>query len=339
MTRRVLFALLASALPIGAAQGLDFYIIDVGQGNATLIVASSGQTMLFDAAPRRMAGRVLGVLKEAGVQQIDYLVVSHYHEDHMGGVADIAEKVKVRNFLDHGPSLEFGKNEDWWKGLKGDQYRPGMAKTYDEMIVEYNKTIQKGRHVVVNPGDKIPLQGVDVLAVLSRGKGIAGSLKGGGAANSACAGTELRLDDYEEDGQSIGLLFTLGRFRFAQLGDLTWNLSHRFFCPNNPIGRVDAYVVTHHARSYPKEAGENSWSLSSCPKEEVHGLDPRIAILSGGRGAPIRRADALAAVRSSPGLEDLWQTGAITTGPEKEYNSRGAIHRQYRGGRRPASLH
>jgi hypothetical protein len=93
------------------------------------------------------------------------------------------------------------------------------------------------------------------------------------------------------------------------------------FCPNNPIGRVDAYVVTHHARSYPQEAGENSWSLSSVPKAEVHGLQPRIALLSGGRGAPVRRADALAVVRAAPGLEDLWQTELIVNGPEKEYNS------------------
>src|SRR5204863_6392286 len=117
--------------------------------------------------------------------------------------------------------------------------------------------------------DKLPVKGADVLAVCSRGKFITKALTGGGKSNAdACAGVELRRDDYEEDGQSIGLLFTLGKFRFIQLGDLTWNFSRNFFCPNNLIGPVDAYVITHHARSYPNEAGEISHSLSSCPKAE-----------------------------------------------------------------------
>ena len=89
MRSLVLFACLLGVCP-GADKTLDFYIVDAGQGNATIVVTPSGQTMLFDAAPRRMAGRVLGVLKEAGVEQIDYLVVSHYHEDHMGGVAEFS---------------------------------------------------------------------------------------------------------------------------------------------------------------------------------------------------------------------------------------------------------
>jgi competence protein ComEC len=324
---KILFALLFSALGVHAAPTLDFYIVDVGQGNATLIVAPSGQTMLFDAGPVRTAGRVLAVMKEAGVRQIDYLAVSHYHEDHFGGVMEIAAQTPVRNFLDHGPSLEYNQSEDWWKTLKGPQFRQNlhgeasMAKTYDALFDRYTAAIQKGVHTVVNPGDKIPLKGVGVVAVCARGKVISHPLKGAGAPNAACAGAEMRLDDYEEDGQSIGLLFTLGKFRFIQLGDLTWNFANRFFCPSNPVGTVDAYVISHHARSYPKESGDNSWSLSSAPKAEVWGLHPRVALLSLSHGAQIRRADALSMVHSSPGLEDQWQTELITQGAEKEFNA------------------
>lgn len=318
---RAVCGFLLSAAGVCAAQTLDFYVVDVGQGNATLVVTPSGQTMLLDAGTAATADRVLAVMQAAGVKKLDYLVVSHYHADHMGGVAAIADRFNVGTFMDHGASVESGKSEERWKTLKGSQYREGMGRAYDLAFAEYTRATLKGRRSAVNAGTVIPLQGVEVLAVCARGKMISSPLKGAGMPNAACAGTDLRLDDYEEDGQSIGLLFTWGKFRLIQLGDLTWNLSYRFFCPANPIGRVDAYVITHHARSYPRESGEMSWSLSSCPKAEVHALRPRVAVLSFNRGAAVRKADALAAVRSSPGLEDQWQTELIAQGPEKEYNA------------------
>src|SRR5262245_18425029 len=98
-----------AALCLNATQTLDFYIDDVGQGNATIVVTPSGQTMLFDAGPVRTAPRVLAVMKEIGIEKFDYLVVSHFHEDHFGGTMQIADKIKVGNFLDHGPSIEAGR--------------------------------------------------------------------------------------------------------------------------------------------------------------------------------------------------------------------------------------
>jgi hypothetical protein len=321
MTARFLLVLVALALLPAGAQTLDFYVVDVGQGNATLVVSPSGRTVLLDAGPRRTADRVVAVLKQAGITKLDYVVTSHFHEDHFGGVAPVAEAFPVGTFVDHGPSVELGHGEEWWRTLKGDQYRPGMGKVYEENMAEYTQAIRKGKHAVLKPGGTIDFQGADVLAVCSGGKTISQPLPGEGRPNAACTGIEARLDDYEEDGQSIGLLFTLGKFRFIQLGDLTWNLANGFFCPRNPVGTVDAYVITHHARSYPRSAGEMSWSLSSCPKAEVHGLRPRVAIGSLGAGAPVRRADALETVRTSPGLEDLWQTNLVRNGPEKEFNA------------------
>src|SRR5688572_33480057 len=73
---------------------LDIYFIDVESGQATLYVSPSGQSMLVDAGYSgfggRDAGRIVEAAKQAGLQQIDYLVVTHYHGDHVGGGPELA---------------------------------------------------------------------------------------------------------------------------------------------------------------------------------------------------------------------------------------------------------
>jgi beta-lactamase superfamily II metal-dependent hydrolase len=93
-----------------AADTLDFYFIDVEEGNATLIVSPSGESLLIDAGSSghngRDVNRVLAAANKAGIQRIDYLLVTHYHDDHYGSVPELAERIPVRHFLDHGPSVE-----------------------------------------------------------------------------------------------------------------------------------------------------------------------------------------------------------------------------------------
>ena len=87
-------------------------------------------------------------------------------------------------------------------------------------------------------------------------------------------------------------------------------------------GTVDAYLITHHAQSFPKELGDYYQGLSACPRSEVHGLRPRVAILSlGALGHRQGTSEAMENVRSSPGLEDVWQTNYIEAGGERNHNS------------------
>ena len=111
---RYLVTLLAAALTLPltaqAAKTLDFYFIDVEGGQATLIVAPSKQSMLVDAGwpgyNSRDAERIAKAAKAAGVKQIDYMVTTHFHTDHVGGVPQLIEKLPVKNFVDHGPNTE-----------------------------------------------------------------------------------------------------------------------------------------------------------------------------------------------------------------------------------------
>ena len=48
-------------------------------------------------------------MKKAGVGTVDYLVITHYHADHVGGMEQLASRVKFRNVITHGPTTETGQ--------------------------------------------------------------------------------------------------------------------------------------------------------------------------------------------------------------------------------------
>jgi len=271
--------LLAAAACFGAARRLEIYFLDVEGGQATLIVTPAGQSLLVDAGwpgyDGRDARRIAEAAKRAGLPQIDYLLMTHYHLDHVGGIPPLVERFPVAAFVDHGPNTETGKNAE-------------------ALSAAYAKVLETGKRLVVKPGDKIPLKGVEVVVITARGEKIADALKGAGAANRHCAGVPLKEEDATENARSLGFLLTYGRFRFLDLADLTWNKELALMCPNNPIGTVDVYLVNHHGMN-----------ISNAPAL-VYGVAPRVAILPNGAkkgGAP----DALQWIRKSPGLEDLWQ--------------------------------
>jgi beta-lactamase superfamily II metal-dependent hydrolase len=287
----LLVTLCASTAP-AARKTLDVYFIDVEGGQATLYVAPSGQSMLVDAGwpgfNNRDSTRILNAARDAGVKQIDYFVATHYHTDHVGGVPQLIERMPIRTFVDHGPSVESGKNPD-------------------ALFAAYQEARSKGKHLVVKPGDKIPLRGVDVQVVAAGGEKLAAALPGGGAANPLCSQFQPRAEDKSENARSVGHVLTFGNFRMINLGDLTWNKENELVCPNNLLGTVDVYLTTHHGMNI------------SGPETIVHALRPRIAIMNNGAkkgGTP----EAWQVIRKSPGLEDIWQVHFALAGG-KETNA------------------
>jgi beta-lactamase superfamily II metal-dependent hydrolase len=273
----ILFALVST--PLYAAGTLRIYFIDTEGGQSTLFVSPSGQTMLVDTGnlnPKgRDPGRIAAVAKQAGVEHIDYLLITHYHSDHVGGVPELAKLLPIANFVDHGPEVE--------KDAKA-----------ESLVRDYGEVRDKGHHMVAKPGDRIPVAGIDVQVLTSAGREITSPLPGAGAPNPVCKSTPPHLADPSENAQSIGTLITFGKFRIIDLGDLTWNKELELACPVNKIGTVDVYLSTHHGLD-----------ASNCPPI-VDALHPRVAIVNNGEtkgGAP----EALRTIRNSPGIEDVWQ--------------------------------
>jgi competence protein ComEC len=262
-----------------AAKPLQIYFIDVEGGQATLVVSPSGESLLIDAGwpgyEGRDADRILAAAHQAGITRIDYVLITHYHRDHVGGVPQLVDGMKVGTFVDHGPNLE------------------DSAVTRTDYAA-YQKASAGHAHVVVKPGWGLPIKGIEVKVLSAAGDHITTPLPGAGEANSYCASAPAAEADDTENARSVGVLITYGKFRFLDLGDLTKKKEIELACPNNLLGKVDLFLVTHHGADL-----SNSKAL-------VWALHPRVAILDNGP----RKGSSPAAwqiVHDSPGLEDLWQ--------------------------------
>src|SRR5262245_56440732 len=212
-----------------ASKPLEVYVIDTEGGKAALWISPTGQTLVIDSGNPggRDTDRLMEAINAAGVKQIDYLISTHYHGDHVGGLQELAKRLPIGTYIDHGPNVEEREPVQ------------GFQAAYAELY-------GKAKHLVVKPGDKVPIAGLDWRIVTSAGQGLKAPLPGGGKPNPACADSAPNKAARDDNAQSVGSVITFGQFRAIDLGDLTWDNEIELMCPNNPIGTVDAYFVTHH---------------------------------------------------------------------------------------------
>jgi beta-lactamase superfamily II metal-dependent hydrolase len=275
----------SAAAQSGGGKTLDIYVIDVDGGESTLFVSPAGESLLVDAGwpgfEGRDADRIAAVAKLAGIKQIDYLVVTHFHADHMGGVAQLAARLPIRHFIDHGTDMQTGE-------------RAAAA------FKAYTDIRSKGEHVEAKPGYTIPIAGLTAQVIAAGGNVLARPLSTGGQPNSQCADFKLQQavpgqeDTRAEDARSVSTFITYGQFRTVIMGDLGWNLERDLMCPVNKVGTVDLYLVSHHG------------SETSGSPALVYALHPRVAVMNDG-AAKGGAGQTFQILRDSPGLEDLWQ--------------------------------
>lgn len=274
-----------------AAKPFNIYFVDTEGGLSALYVSPSGESMLLDTGNPgdRDLNRILGVLKDAGVSQIDYMVITHYHVDHVGSYKALFEKIPMKHFIDH------GEDRDTREQVQG------FYAWYTAMAEKAGP----GARTIAKPGDKIPIKGLDVEVLTADSKvlkkPIAGA-PGAGKPNPACASYKKQAENTDLDNAaSLALVFQYGKFRTVNMGDFVYNLEGDLMCPNNPIGTIDLYLTSHHGT-------DQSGSAAL-----VHALQPRVAVMHNGT----RKGGALPVyqvLHTSPGLEDLWQLHWSYTG-------------------------
>jgi len=262
-----------------APKPMQIYVIDVEGGQATLVVSPTGQSLLIDTGwpgyEGRDADRIITAAHQAGVKQIDFVLITHFHRDHVGGVPQLADGIKIGTFIDHGPNME------------------------DSQITRadyaaYEKAIAGHAHVVVKPGWQVPIKGMEVRVLTAAGDHITSPVAASTDANSYCKSEPAAPDDPTENARSVGVMVTYGQFRFLDLGDLTKKKELELACPNNMLGTVDLFLVTHHG------------SDQSNSKALVWALHPRVAVINNGARKGASPA-AWQIVHDSPGIEDVWQ--------------------------------
>jgi len=273
------------AISVNAADDekpLRVYFIDVEGGQATLFVTPDGQSLLIDTGwpgnDGRDADRIVAAAKRAGLSRINYVLITHYHSDHVGGLAQLVARIPVDTFIDHGDNRETGEAstvQSW--------------RAYQELLAT-----NKFKRITVKPGDILPILRMHATVVSSDGALIPSPLPGAGDPNPACKESETQPVDQTENARSLGILITFGNLKILDLGDLTWDKEMQLMCPVNKLGKVAIYIVSHHGSS-------NSGSPAL-----VHGVEPRIAIMDNGAkkgGSP----SAWEIIKHSPHLEDIWQ--------------------------------
>jgi beta-lactamase superfamily II metal-dependent hydrolase len=271
-------AIVCGLVAARAATTLDLYFIDVEGGQSTLIVTPAGESLLVDTGyagnDERDPKRIAAAAKAAGITQIDYLLLTHFHGDHAGGVPELAKLLPIKTFVDHDAIVP---NDDS-TGPVFKAYAPVRA---------------GGRHIVPAPGDRLPLKGVDVRIVSSDTRTIAKASEGGGQPNPACPPAAPAPGEAKENPRSTGFELRFGRFRFIDLGDLSGQPLFALVCPSNLLGKADVYLVPHHGGAdvvYPA----------------TFAVKPRVAIMNNGEKKGGAR-DAFANLRKVAGLEDVWQ--------------------------------
>lgn len=287
LARVVILGLAASALASGATavaspQDLKVYFVDVEGGQATLFVTPEKKSLLIDTGwagnEGRDADRIVAAAKRAGISRINYVLVTHYHTDHVGGVPQLAARFPIDAFIDHGENRESG-DADTTKGWQA----------YQALLADH-----RYQRITKKPGDTLSLGSLELTFVSGDGATISGSLPNAGARNPYCKDTQQRATDQTENPRSLGTMLTFGKLRILDLGDLTWDKERDLMCPVNRLGHVDVYIVSHHG-----------WQQSGSPAL-VWSIAARVAIMDNGAkkgGSP----SSWDIIKKSPHLEDLWQ--------------------------------
>jgi len=269
---------------------LDIYAIDAEGGKATLYVSPSGESLLLDAGSGggRDATRIVEAARQAGLTQIDYMLVTHYDGDHVGGVKDLADRFPIKHFVDYGPRQPVPTAP-----APTPAQLEAMARSTGVYMSAVN-TVPAANHLVLKAGDALPIKGIDVQMVSSKATVLTKALADGGKPNPLCGQFKPHPVDTTENYNTLGMVVSaFGRFRALDIGDLTWNLENKLVCPNNLLGTVDLYMVTHHGLARSSEP------------VMVASVAPRVAIMNNGprKGGAVETWDTLRATKT---IQDVW---------------------------------
>lgn len=307
----VSFAAFLASPALAKDTALQMVSIDVEGGGGTLFVTPDGKSLLIDTGnpeTSKVTGntpssqRIAQAAAALGIKKIDYLISTHYHGDHIGGLEGLLARMPVENFIDHGENRETTASTQ--PGAPQIDLKNPPPNSSAAGYNRYVELIGNERRIIAKAGDVFRIGGMTVTVVMADAQPIAKPLPGAGEDNPSCAGMESMAQiGGEENARSLAVVITYGKTKIAAFGDLTWDREKDLFCPANRVGKVDVYLATHHGTA-----------LSGSPAS-VNALAPIVTIMGNGarKGADPARVKT---IESSPRHQGLWKLHASTANPQ-----------------------
>lgn len=297
-----LMAALLLAMPaVAQEKPLKIIVVDVEGGAATLFLTPEGQSLLIDTGwppgngqmsspdgSKDSSDRIVMAAKKLGIKNLDYVLVTHYHDDHSGGAAALAKKIPVGTFIDHGPN--------------GDPLRPGtpperVLNTSFGQFELYQQTLKGHKRLIAKAGDVIKIGSLTNTIVASDAKLIEKPLAGAGAVNLNCYNHPPRdIDDnVNENTRSVASLLRFGDVSIAQFGDLSWDMEYQLACPIDRLGKVNLLIVTQHGSA---NVSNNAAHIAA--------MAPDVAIMPNG-GKKGGDPDVIKTVTAQESVQGFWR--------------------------------
>lgn len=227
---RILIALLLAGGLFAQQDGkLQLHFMDVGQGDGAVLISPKGQVVLLDVGEDlqvKSCAKPLAYLRQLGITKVDYLIVSHYHFDHIGCVPGVLAQIPLT-----------GTAYDRGASYPGDTYVK-----YTQAVQGHRQTAETGQTIRLDEGTSSE---VDLKVVAMNGAGISTT---------------------NENDLSVSVLLTFGSFKAEIGGDLSGTDTGSYkdietsVAPS--VGRLDVYKVHHHCSSY---SSNDTWLTTTMP--------------------------------------------------------------------------